>query len=60
MAHALTSYAGARRTSRPLRPNGDPVDLDSTDSIRAIVGWTLISVLGFWTPLAVVAFMLVA
>ena len=31
---------------------------DSLDSIRAIVGWTLGTVLAFWTPVAVVAYVL--
>ena len=31
---------------------------DSLDSIRAIVGWTLLTVLAFWTPVAVVAYVL--
>jgi len=28
----------------------------SFDSIRAIVGWTLLTVFAFWTPVALVAY----
>ena len=31
---------------------------DSLDSIQAIVGWTLLTVLAFWTPVAFVAYVL--
>ena len=29
---------------------------DSLDSIPTIVGWTLLTVVGFWTPVALVAY----
>jgi hypothetical protein len=33
---------------------------NSLDSTRAIVGWTLLTVFAFWTPVALLAYMVVA
>jgi len=33
---------------------------DSLDSIRAIVGWTFLTVLAFWAPVALLAYIVVA
>lgn len=52
MARALAEYGLLDGTARRAAvPSSDT----SLDSIRAIVGWTLITVLGFWTPLAIIA-----
>jgi len=32
---------------------------DSLDSVRAIVGWTFLTVLAFWTPVALLAYLVV-
>ena len=32
---------------------------DSLDSVRAIVGWTFLTVLAFWTPVALLAYIVV-
>jgi hypothetical protein len=32
----------------------------SLDSTRTIVGWTLLTVFAFWTPVALLAYMVVA
>jgi hypothetical protein len=36
----------------------EPILLDSLDSMHAIVGWTLLTVLAYWTPVAFVAYVL--
>lgn len=57
MAQALRNFDPKGNTDcRFLTRSTD----DSLDSIRAIVGWTLLTVLAFWTPVAFVAYVLTA
>ena len=55
MAQALHSFVPKKTTDRRFltRSTDDPLD-----SIQAIVGWTLLTVLAFWTPVAFVAYVL--
>ena len=55
MAHALHSFAPNGMAARRLLTRSND---DSLDSNRAIVGWTILTVLAFWTPVAFVAYIL--
>ena len=54
MAQALRSFPKGTTGRRFLTRSTD----DARDSIHAIVGWTLLTVLAFWTPVALVAYVL--
>ena len=55
MAQALHSFVPKNTTDRRFLTRSTD---DSLDSIAAIVGWTLLTVLAFWTPVAFVAYVL--
>ena len=55
MAQALHSFVPKETTDRRFLTRSTD---DSLDSIQAIVGWTLLTVLAFWTPVAFVAYVL--
>jgi hypothetical protein len=55
MTHALRSFAPKGMTARRFLTRST---YNSLDSNRAIVGWTLLTVLAFWTPVALVAYIL--
>ena len=56
MAQAIRNL-GLKATIEPrfLRRSTD----DSLDSIRAIVGWTFLTVFAFWAPVALLAYIVV-
>lgn len=54
MARALRSILKGIEHRRFSRSTGD-----SLDSIPAIVGWTLLTVFAFWTPVALLAYIVV-
>jgi len=55
MAQALHSFVPKETTDRRFLTRSTD---DSLDSVPAIVGWTLLTVLAFWTPVAFVAYVL--
>ena len=55
MAQALHSFVPRATADRRFLTRSTD---DSLDSIQAIVGWTLLTVLAFWTPVAFVAYVL--
>ena len=55
MAQALHSFVPKETTDRRFLTRSTD---DSLDSIQAIVGWTLLTVLAFWRPVAFVAYVL--
>ena len=55
MAQALHSFVPKGTADRRFLTRSTD---DSLDSIQAIVGWTLLTVLAFWTPVAFVAYVL--
>ena len=55
MAQALRSFIPKRTTDRRFLTRSTD---DSLDSLHAIVGWTLLTALAFWTPVAFVAYVL--
>ena len=54
MAQALRSFVPNETDRGFMAPLAD----DSLGSIGAIAGWTLLTVVAFWTPVAVVAYFL--
>ena len=56
MAQALHSFVPKKTTDRRLLTRSTD---DSLDSIQAIVGWTFLTVLAFWTPVALLAYIVV-
>lgn len=55
MAQALRSFVPKETERRLTTASAD----DPLVSIGAVVGWTLLTVLAFWTPVAFVAYILV-
>ena len=57
MAQTLRSFVPNEITDRRILTGSTD---DSLDSVRAILGWTLLTVLAFWTPVAFVAYILIS
>jgi hypothetical protein len=54
MAQVFRPFVQGTSNRRSLIRSPD----DRLDSVSAIVGWTLLTVLAFWAPVAFVAYML--
>ena len=59
MANALSFGSTGGRRDRGARLIGGTAEDECLDSVRVIVGWTLLSVIGFWLPVGFLAFLTV-